>query len=163
MMCENRGVEPDVKPSEIALRLRDLQLAEHALQGAMAREVGLGETDWEALGALFEGPVGPTELGRRVGLGSAAATALVDRLERAGHVERRPHEHDRRRQVLAPTGHAEQELWRVLAPLVRDVDALADELDERERAAVSRFLAAVTDLYRRRAAGDAPTRGGDGP
>jgi DNA-binding MarR family transcriptional regulator len=87
-----------------------------------------------------------------VGLGSAAATALVDRLERAGHVERRPHEHDRRRQVLAPTAHAEEELWRVLGPLVRGVDGLADELDEGERAAVARFLAGVAALYRRYAA-----------
>jgi DNA-binding MarR family transcriptional regulator len=148
-----RRVDPDVKPSELALRLREVQLAEHALQAAIARDVGLGETDWQALGALFEGePLGPTELGRRVGLGSAAATALVDRLERAGHVERRPHPHDRRRQVLAPTTHAEQELWRVLTPLVRGVDELAEGLDEGERAAVARFLAGVAELYRRRAA-----------
>ena len=40
--------------------------------------------------ALFE-PLGPVELGRRVHLTSAAATLLVDRLERAGHVRREPH------------------------------------------------------------------------
>jgi len=153
MMCENRRVSAPVNPSELALRLRDLQLAEHALEEAMARDVGLGETDWHALGELLEGePVGPTELGRRVGLGSAAATALVDRLERAGHVERRPHPHDRRRQVLAPTEHAQEELWRVLTPLIHEVDAIAARLDDGERAAVARFLREVADLYRRYAA-----------
>ncbi len=152
-MCENRGVSFDVNPSELSLRLRDLQLAEHELEAAMARDVGLGETDWQALGELFGStPLGPTELGRRVGLGSAAATALVDRLERAGHVERRPHPHDRRRQVLAPTAHAEEELFRLLRPLVRSVDELAAALDERERAAVAQFLAGVAELYRRYAA-----------
>lgn len=144
----------DVKPpSEIPVALRDLQLAQRELEEAMAREVGVGPTDWEALGHLFEGePVGPTELGRRVGLGSAAATALVDRMERAGHVERRPHPHDRRRQVLAPTEHAREELWRVLTPLVQGVEEIADGFDERERAAIARFLRDVAEHYRRYAA-----------
>ena len=115
----------------------------------MARELGVGITDLDALGRLFEGePLGPTELGRRVGLGSAASTALVDRMERAGHVERRPHPHDRRRQVLAPTAHAQEELWRVLTPLVRDVERIAEGFDEHERAAIARFLGEVAALYR---------------
>jgi len=54
--------------------------------------------------------------------------------------------------VLAPTAHAQEELWRVLTPLIHEVDAIAARLDERERAAVARLLGEVADLYRRFAA-----------
>jgi DNA-binding MarR family transcriptional regulator len=47
--------------------------------------LGIGDTDMTALEHLFaNGPLGPVELGEKLGLRSASATALVDRLEAAG-------------------------------------------------------------------------------
>lgn len=116
---------------------------------AMASRLGIGVSDTAALQRLLtHGPEGPVDLGRALGLGSAAATTLADRLERSGHVERRRQAGDRRRLQLVPTERAAQDAWRVLGPLVALLDAVEAELDEQARAAVARYLTAVADAYR---------------
>jgi DNA-binding MarR family transcriptional regulator len=126
-----------------------LQAADDAGR-AMAERLDMGVSDTAALQHLFtHGPAGPAELGRALGLGSGAATMLADRLERAGHVERRPHPDDRRRRTLVPTEQAERAAGEVLGPLVAGLDAVEDGLDGGARAAVADYLAAVLDAYRR--------------
>jgi DNA-binding MarR family transcriptional regulator len=115
----------------------------------LAERLGMGPNDATALRHLIvRGPTGPVDLGRTLGIGSAAATALADRLERAGHVERRPHPEDRRRLQLVPTDRAAQEVWRVLAPLITRLDGAEAVLDAAGRAAVARYLTAVSEAYR---------------
>ena len=115
----------------------------------LAERLGVGPNDATALRHLIvRGPTGPVDLGRVLGIGSAAATALADRLERAGHVERRPHPEDRRRLQLVPTERARQDVWRVLAPLTTRLDGAEAGLDPAEREAVGRYLAAVLAAYR---------------
>jgi len=74
---------------------------------AMAQRLDLNVTDLECLGLLFmRGISSPTELASHTGLTSGAATAMLDRLERAGLIERRPNPGDRRgtRIVLRQAG-----------------------------------------------------------
>ncbi len=124
---------------------------------AMSERLGVGVSDTAALQHLFvHGPAGPVDLGRSLGLGSAAATMLADRLERAGHVERHPHPDDRRRRRLEPTEQAQHDVWQVLGPLVARLDAVEAGLDEDERAAVARYLERVLDAYRDYTASDRP-------
>src|ERR671914_1950291 len=75
-----------------------------AFAAAMARRTGLGLSEMAALEHLrhSHGGLTPTELGRRLSLSSGAITALVDRLERTGHVERRPKPPDRRSSGVLP-------------------------------------------------------------
>jgi DNA-binding MarR family transcriptional regulator len=86
------------------------------------------------------GPLGPVELGARLGLRSASATALVDRLEAMGHVERRPHPSDRRRLVVVPTEHARREAAGALQPLIDGLDEVAAGMTEAEQEVVRRYL-----------------------
>jgi DNA-binding MarR family transcriptional regulator len=59
--------------------------------------LGVNVTDMECLGLLFhQGIASPSELARYTGLSSGATTAMLDRLERARLIERRPNPHDRR-------------------------------------------------------------------
>jgi DNA-binding MarR family transcriptional regulator len=76
------------------------------------------------------------ELGQRLGMRSASATVLVDRLVAAGHLVRRPHPADGRRITFAATEHAQQEVRRVLAPLLTDLTAIGLRLGHRELTAV---------------------------
>ena len=69
---------------------------------------------WLALGAVLhcgEDGISHGQLGQRMMLSKAPVTGLVDRLARAGLVERRPDEHDRRvsRVVITPAGEA---MWK---------------------------------------------------
>jgi len=90
--------------------------------------------------------LGPVELGHRLGgMRSASATALVDRLEAAGHVERRRHPSDRRRLVVVPTDQAEEAGEEAFAPLTVGLDEAAADLSPEERVAVARYLDRVTE------------------
>jgi DNA-binding MarR family transcriptional regulator len=56
----------------------------------------------ECLGLLFtKGISTPSELARYTGLSSGATTAMLDRLERSGLIERRPNPDDRRGTLIA--------------------------------------------------------------
>lgn len=129
--------------------LYELLLASEEAGRVMAAELGVGANDATALQRLLtHGPEGPVDLGRALGIGSAAATILADRLERAGHVERRPHPDDRRRLQLVPTQHAERDVWRVLSPLLVLVNEAAADFDPAEQEVIASYLTAVSAKYR---------------
>ena len=66
-------------------------------RNAMNEWAGLNATDMECLRLLFlKGFSTPSELAKQTGLTSGAATAMLDRLEKAGLIERRPNPTDRR-------------------------------------------------------------------
>jgi DNA-binding MarR family transcriptional regulator len=70
---------------------------------AMSEWAGLNATDMECLRLLFaKGVATPSELARHTGLTSGATTAMLDRLEKAGLIERRPNPNDRRSALIAP-------------------------------------------------------------
>lgn len=70
---------------------------------ALADRIGLHPTDVQciALLDLETGPVTTGEIARLTGLASGSASRLVDRLEKAGFVERLPDPNDRRRALVA--------------------------------------------------------------
>lgn len=78
----------------------------------LSREAGRSLTKWDmtwpqAMSLLLlraqPEPVNATQLVEQLGLGRTAMTAVVDRLQRRGWVERRPHLTDRRVQLLELT------------------------------------------------------------
>ena len=136
-------VEPETKA------LRVLQTAMTDAETAMARRMRLGQTDMAAMTHLASArqPVGPGWLSARLGLTPAAATELVDRLEKAGHLARERDRSDRRRVNLIPTAGSLIEVNDHLRPLLDSVDAVAAEFTEHERSAILRFLSEVSAIY----------------
>jgi DNA-binding MarR family transcriptional regulator len=143
---------PDVAIPEAALAwaVHHLAVAATEVDVATSRAMGLGATDYLALKYLtvLEEPPGPVELGRALGLTSGAATGLVDRLERAGHVRRSPHPRDRRRQVVTVTAAAQHQLVHRLQPLAAGLDQLAAALTEDEVHLITGILTRVAALHR---------------
>src|ERR687897_813151 len=110
--------------SEEVVRLLQIEVGEVlAFAAAMARRTGLGLSEMAALEHLqhSHGGLTPTELGRRLSLSSGAITALVDRLERGGHVERRPNPGDRRSSVVLPVPEGLEEAGRHLVPVASEL------------------------------------------
>ncbi len=126
-----------------------------AFAAAMARRTGLGLSEMAALEHLrhSHGGLTPTELGRRLSLSSGAITALVDRLERTGHVERRPNPTDRRSSVVLPVPQGLEEAGRHLVPVAADLLEKTAELTEEERVVVGKYLKVATEIFRRHARG----------
>jgi DNA-binding MarR family transcriptional regulator len=71
-------------------------------QAAVAQSVGLNATDFNCLSLLdLEGPMTPGQLAERAGLSrGGAVTTVIDRLQKAGFVRRRPDAEDRRRVIV---------------------------------------------------------------
>jgi DNA-binding MarR family transcriptional regulator len=71
-------------------------------QDALARSVGINGTDMQVVGLLMsQGPATPGELATRRGFPAGGSiSAVVDRLERAGHVRRERDTDDRRRVIV---------------------------------------------------------------
>jgi DNA-binding MarR family transcriptional regulator len=142
--------------SEEIVHLLRVQVGEVlAFTAAMARRTGLGLSEMAALEHLQHSHEGltPTELGRRLSLSSGAITALVDRLERTGHVERRPNPADRRSSVVLPVPEGLEEAGRHLLPVAADLLEVTAELTDEERAGVGKYLEAATEIFRRHARG----------
>jgi len=129
--------------------LRQLQTAATDAELALARHMGMNPKDVSAMGHLTfsPAPMGPLELSGRLGITPGAGTELVDRLERAGHLERRRDEQDRRRVHLIPTDSALGEVREALDPLIAALDAVGERYTEDERAVILRFLDDARDAY----------------
>ncbi|MBI1378372.1 MAG: MarR family transcriptional regulator [Frankiales bacterium] len=116
------------------------------LRVALARRLGLNQSEVDAMEHLMGEPMGPVELSRRLHMTSASATVLVDRLEEAGHVVREPDVHDGRRRVVRPTAQGATAVFQQIGPLVADLVAAEDVLDPAEREAVVRYLTRVREV-----------------
>lgn len=83
--------------------VRDYGVQLTLFRNAMDEWAGLNATDMECLRLLFlEGVSTPSKLARHTGLTSGATTAMLDRLEKAGLIERRPNPDDRRGTLIVP-------------------------------------------------------------
>lgn len=123
------------------VRVRALMNAARELTARLSRELGMNATDMVALDLLdVHGPMGAAELARRLGIRSASATVLVDRLEGAGHVERVRHDTDRRRVIVAARPSAREASLAVWSPAILAIDEVGRSLSEDEQRVVSTFL-----------------------
>ena len=111
-----------------------------------ARDNGLHPTDLRAIIGLLDAErAGVTAtagwLGESLQLNSASVTALVDRLERLGHVRRERDATDRRRVLLSVTLEAKELGWAFFGPLMaRMLETMGGYRDD-ELAVIHRFLA----------------------
>jgi DNA-binding MarR family transcriptional regulator len=124
------------------------------MHGALARRLGVRVTDVQAVDHVVFStePLGPVELGNRLGIRSASATALVDRMVAAGHLERARDPRDGRRVALRATDQTREQVRRALGPLVDRVSAIAARMDDDQVRTVLEFLDEVTEAMHEYAA-----------
>ncbi|MFI9805084.1 MarR family transcriptional regulator [Streptomyces sp. NPDC052301] len=139
------------------LRAVAVELGLHSAR--FADRNGMHPTDVRALIALMDARRAGEEmtagrLGVALGLNSAGTTALVDRLERAGHVRRVRAERDRRRVLIEVEERAVELGWASFGPLIERSVELLRGYDDQQRAVIREFL----DGVRNAAAESGPTR-----
>jgi DNA-binding MarR family transcriptional regulator len=131
------------------LALRDLVAAGSRVNHVVSRRAGLSETELVTLEHLSREQIGPAEVARRLEVSTAAATGIVDRLVSRGHVERRPHELDRRRTDLHITDSGRAEIIGHLMPMFAALDRHDATFTEEEKAVVQRYLRGATEAFER--------------
>lgn len=133
------------------LNRRDLASARH--RSAISRRLGLSESEMLAVAHLAQrGRLSPSELAELLDLSSGGVTALVQRLELAGHVERQAHPTDRRSVLLELSPALVERAGEAFHPLVGALDEVTAELTETEQAIVRRFLTRVATATEEHAA-----------
>lgn len=139
----------DWRRSEVLDALRSLLDASNRVGPTVARRANLSHTELSMLEHVVKEPVGPTQLAHLLGVTSAAASGIVDRLAARGHVERRPHPTDGRRTAVVATPSGREEVLGHLMPMFVALAQIDAELTEDERQVVLRFLESADRAVRR--------------
>src|SRR5829696_4029552 len=121
---------------------------------ATAKRMSLEASELAALEHLqAAGSMTQKRLGERLSISPGAVTAMIDRLELRGYVERIPNPEDRRSALVRITKAGLEESLRHLWPYIEDIKGVEEGFSEEERAVIARFLRAATQATQRAAQG----------
>jgi DNA-binding MarR family transcriptional regulator len=153
----------DGERDQLVQLLQSYATESERLGQVFAERHGLHPTDLHALLAVMHAdragePLTPGRLGEQLGLSSGATTALVDRLERVGHVHRARDDRDRRRVTLRYGDNAAAVAQAFFGPLGARMDDVLAGYSPAELAAARRFLVDTIAVVR---AHRAEVRAGD--
>ena len=143
------------RPTELMREIIDVS---DAFTLHLGRELAVNPTDLSAMAHLISsGPLGPTELARRLGLSTAAVTTVIDRLEGLGHATRERHPTDRRSVVVVPTPASVGRAMATLMPMITGIDGVLDDFDDEQTAVITDYLDRVVRVYRAQLPADVVT------
>ena len=147
MSTENGPAAENLRAAEnmratVDRQLRDLTSRVLLVHQAIAERLGLGLSDLKALdlAGWAGGPVTAGRIAEITGLSTSAVTALLDRLEGAGFVERHRDAADRRRVFVTSTGKREREVLAAFQPLQQATQELLASYSAGELELVTGFL-----------------------
>lgn len=134
----------------LAYLLRRMNVELDQLGHQFAAQHRLHPTDMRALVAIMDAAHGgqamtPSRLGEELQLTSPTVTALVDRLERQGHLRRVRDQRDRRRVSLEIAPQAMALGAEFFGPLNRELLAAMDTFSDGDLGVAGRFLEAMTE------------------
>lgn len=130
-------------PVELAMAVRTLYRATGRFDEAIAAKLGVDLSALRAINVMERGSVSPKYILEQLGLKSASVTAVLDRLEKAGHITRTVSATDRRSWDIAltkETAEATHDLYEVLGTTI------ADMFTERSAQEMSTAISAIDDL-----------------
>lgn len=125
---------------------RDNGISSVLFRNAVARKLGLNITDSECLSLLsIKGVSTPKELARFTGLTTGSTTAMLDRLEKADFIQRKPNPKDRRGVLI----EIDTKWIETARPLVEGLQQAQAELiasySDEELATITDFLTRFTN------------------
>ena len=136
-----------VRPPTYALQ--EIQQLSRAFEAHLGEQLAVNPTDLAAMEHLItSGPLGPSELARRLRITPPAVTAVVDRLEDLGHATRVTNPADRRAVVVTPAPASVQKAMSYLLPMIGDIDATLDGFEPEQQAVIAEYLDRVVAAYR---------------
>ena len=143
-------METSVSSGEVLDSLARFRTSDAQMHQRVRATTTLGENEMRILSYLLRqhrdgNVVKPSEISRHLAISSASTTALLDRLERQGSVERISHPTDRRSILIAPTARAAGDVADIVDAFETRVTEASEARGDEGRASVLRFLDAVAD------------------
>jgi DNA-binding MarR family transcriptional regulator len=137
----SEGTSTGALTREIQALLRDLIARLHQLNDAVGSRIDLKAGDIEILDLVARhGPLSPSEVSVSTGIHPATLTGVIDRLERAGWVDRVPDPEDRRRVRLEARRERGAEMVRLYAPMNRSLTEICAALSADQLEVIRDFL-----------------------
>src|SRR5215203_822651 len=119
---------------------------------ATAKRMSLEASELAALEHLqAAGPMTHKHLSERLSMSPGAVTAMIDRLESRGYVERIPNPEDRRSALVLITKAGVEESVKHLWPYIEDMKVVEEGFSDEERVVIARFLGEATRATHRAA------------
>ncbi|OQR60775.1 MarR family transcriptional regulator [Streptomyces maremycinicus] len=140
---------PAATPAQALAAMDDLIAASMVGQQEMAQRLGLNVTDLTCFGYVIqagENLLTAGDLATRVHVTTGAVTGILNRLERAGYVTRRPDPEDRRRVRVAAIPSAVARVHALYEPYYARLDALFAEYSPEETAVLTDWFTRATGL-----------------
>ncbi|MEU1643494.1 MarR family transcriptional regulator [Micromonospora zamorensis] len=152
-MYRRRDTRREQLAAEITDNLRRYTADAQQVGHAFANLHGLNPTDLQALIAVMDAerlgdPITPGRLGEHLNLSSGSVTALIDRLERAGHIRRDRDTVDRRKVLLHYADQGAALAMQFFRPLGARTDEVMARFGEDELEIVQRFMAEMSESLR---------------
>lgn len=139
--------------ASIVAALRAFDEAEALMRGRFRALLGVGATDLAALRYIrsreAQGePARGTDLRRRLGVSSAAATTITNRLTAAGFIEKPRDPTDKRARVFRLTPMARERIEAVLGDTEPRLDEVLTAISEEEAARIVSIVDAATAVIK---------------
>jgi DNA-binding MarR family transcriptional regulator len=126
---------------QVGIAARDYGISTVLFRNATGRKLGLNIADMECLSLLLlKGISTPTELARYTGLTTGSATAMLDRLERARLVKRKPNPKDRRGVLIEVNDKSAETVGPMVAGIQKVQSELIASYSDEELKTIADFL-----------------------
>ncbi|NJK78633.1 MAG: MarR family transcriptional regulator [Chloroflexaceae bacterium] len=127
--------------TQVLMAARESNISSILFRNAISRKLGLVSTDSECLSLLsIKGVSTPKDIARFTGLTTGSTTAMLDRLEKAKFIKRRPNPADRRGVLV----EINEQWTKTVGPLVEEIQQAQAELiasySDNDLATIADFL-----------------------
>jgi len=142
--------DDDARSTSVMEAMLSYRAAEVAMRRRTQQAMEMGENEllvlrFLARARLRGSVVTPVTLSRYLGITSASTTALLDRLEKSGHLTRSPNPDDRRSVLVTSSEKSDAEIRHTLSAMHDRMMGIVRGMSEDDRATVIGFLDAMRD------------------
>lgn len=133
---------------QVIIGARQYGISTTLFRNAVGDKLGVNDTDMQCLALLFfKGMSTPTELSKYTGISSGATTAMLDRLEKAKLIKRKPNLNDRRGVLIEVKKSSVKTVGPMFAGTRKAQDKMVASYSKKELQVISDFFKRFTDIW----------------
>jgi DNA-binding MarR family transcriptional regulator len=134
--------------NQVIIGARENSIGVVLFHQAVGRILGINTTDMKCLDIIvIRGSANPSQLAKLTGLSTGSTTAMIDRLEKKGLIERQHNPKDRRGTIIVLTQGATNKLHLLFDSMAKAIERLVSGYSEEELETLSEFFRKVSLLW----------------